>query len=146
MPELFKRIESTGIGQPDEAAPAYDDVIHLHGPAHGFAHSSSSGYAAVPQTDVEHDAPTHDHHGLAPSTQQRPQETLAQTIAGVFRPKPHVHCEECDRQTERRERREAKRHCCAMVASVFMVLFLCGMILGIVITNAAARRAKLHHG
>ncbi|KAL5397334.1 hypothetical protein PMIN06_002698 [Paraphaeosphaeria minitans] len=141
MPDLFKRTESMGMGmgQPDEAAPAYEDVTHLHGPAHGFAHSSSSGYVVVPQSDVEHD------HGHAPGAQQQPQESLAQTIAGVFRPKPHVHCEECDRQTERRERRDAKRHCCAMVASVFMVLFLCGMILGIVITNAAARKRIMHH-
>ncbi|KAF2438933.1 hypothetical protein P171DRAFT_436307 [Karstenula rhodostoma CBS 690.94] len=143
MPDLYKRTESTGMGQPDEAAPAYDDVIHLHGPANGFAHSSSSGYAAVPQSDLEHDTPAHD-HSLAPGAHQQPQETLAQTIAGVFRPKPHVHCEECDRQTERRERREAKRHCCAMVASVFMVLFICGTILGILVASAAARRANMH--
>lgn len=44
MPDFFKRSESMGVDQtPGEAAPAYDDVVHLHGPINGFANSSSSG-------------------------------------------------------------------------------------------------------
>ncbi|KAJ4290626.1 hypothetical protein N0V90_010844 [Kalmusia sp. IMI 367209] len=145
MPDFFKRTESLGGAMqpptPQEAAPAYDDVIHLHGqPANNFA-SSSSGYASIPQNDIENDAPAHNHTASTPV----PQETLAQTIAGVFRPKPHVHCEECDKQAERRERRAAERHCCAMVAWVFIVLFICGMILGIVVANTAAARARRGH-
>ena len=43
MPDLSKRTESMGMGQPVEAAPAYDDVMHVRGPATGLAHFSPSG-------------------------------------------------------------------------------------------------------
>lgn len=104
--------------------------------------TNSPQYAAVPQADIEHEAPTHTHS----SAQEQPQQTLVQTIASVLRPKPHAHCEECDMQTERRERRESERHCCTMVALVFMVLFICGMVLGITIAKMATRRTTMHHG
>ncbi|KAK3213745.1 hypothetical protein GRF29_28g877901 [Pseudopithomyces chartarum] len=148
MSDSFKRIERPASGAAEDPAPAYDDIniVHLYGPSNGPSHSSSSGYTSVPQTDIEHHAsvPIHTHNSLPPPLEQ-PQETLAQTIAGVFRPKPHLHCEECDRQAERRERLANKRHCCAMVALVFIMLFFCSMVLGIVIANAAARKARAHH-
>lgn len=95
----------------------------------------------MPQDDVEHDDLVHGH---TPEPQPQQQETLVQTIAGVLRPKAHVHCKTCDLQLERQERRLAGRHCCAMVAVVFISLFFCGMVLGIVIVNNVARLKKDH--
>jgi hypothetical protein len=89
-------------------------------------------YAPVAQDDdIEQDA--HDHSAASPAPPQ--PESIAQTIASVFRPKPHVHCETCDAQTQARERRENERHCCGMVAGCFIMFFICAMILGVVIAN-----------
>jgi hypothetical protein len=96
-------------------------------------------YAAVAQDDdIEQDA--HDHRASSPAPAQ--PESIAQTIASVFRPKPHVHCEICDAQTQARERRENERHCCSMVAWVFIVLFFCAMVLGIVIANNGGKSKR----
>ncbi|KAF2019860.1 hypothetical protein BU24DRAFT_459487 [Aaosphaeria arxii CBS 175.79] len=120
--------------QQQDAAPAYDDVVHDH-PVNQFPPSgSNSAYAAVPQDDVELHAHTANQPTASPGPAQEP-ETLAQTIAGVFRPKPHVHCEQCDVQLQARERRENERHCCFMVAATFMTAFFCMMILGIVVAK-----------
>jgi hypothetical protein len=47
--------------------------------------------------------------------------------------KPHVHCEQCERIVERRERAKRENHCCTMVAATFMMLFICAMVLGIIV-------------
>jgi hypothetical protein len=102
-------------------------------------------YAAVPQADVENDADAHVHNHDHTTTPAAPQEeTLAQTIAGVFKPRPHTHCEVCDALMERRERRNARQQCCITVAATFMILFFCSMILGIVIAKSVAT-AKSHN-
>ena len=83
--------------------------------------------------DMEQDAPIHSHtHAPVPEHQQSStQGPFAQTVAGIDRPGPHAHCQECDKQADLRERRNAARHCCEMTAWTFMMLFICGMILGI---------------
>ncbi|KAF2791602.1 hypothetical protein K505DRAFT_248587 [Melanomma pulvis-pyrius CBS 109.77] len=127
---------------PQEAAPAYDDVFHDH-PVNQFQPTgSASGYATVPQDDVELQS-HHDHTSSSPDPAQ--PETLIQTLAGVFRPTPHVHCEQCDVQTMARERRENQKHCCAMVAATFMVGFVCLMLLGIIVTSTVAKRNRHGH-
>ncbi|KAF2184155.1 hypothetical protein K469DRAFT_580505 [Zopfia rhizophila CBS 207.26] len=127
---------------PQESAPAYEDVIHDH-PVNQYPPSgSASAYAAVPQDDVELQAGEHNH--TSPSPVPRQPETLVQTIAGVFRPKPHVHCEQCDVQMAARERRANERHCCTMVAATFMVGFVCLLLLGIVVAGSVAKTKK--HG
>ncbi|KAF2715470.1 hypothetical protein K504DRAFT_366673 [Pleomassaria siparia CBS 279.74] len=128
---------------PQDAAPAYDDVIHNH-PTNQFHQpsGSTSGYATVPQDDVELHA--HEHVHSSPTGPSQP-ETIAQTPAGVLQPRPHVHCEQCDIQTMARERRENERHCCAMVAKTFMLGFICMMVLGIVITTSMAKANKYRH-
>lgn len=57
---------------------------------------------------------------------------------------PHKHCAVCDEQvqTAARQKREHERYCCTMVAVTFVSLFVCGMMLGIVIVSAAAKRAR----
>ncbi|CAI6341059.1 unnamed protein product [Periconia digitata] len=131
-----------------EPAPAYEEVMGNLSMNQFTPASSSSGYASVPQEeDIENDIPAHDHNhssaSSAPLSQQ--PETFAQTIAGVFKKQPHVHCEACDILTERRERRANQRHCCAMVAAVFMTLIFCIMILGIVIANKAGKAKRSGH-
>ncbi|KAF2263287.1 hypothetical protein CC78DRAFT_581697 [Lojkania enalia] len=131
---------------PRESAPAYDELFHDH-PVNGTPPSGSRSapqYSAVPQDDVELESGQHNHASSSAASQQQP-ESLAQTIAGVFRPKPHVHCEQCDVQTAARERREAEKHCCAMVAVTFMVGFVCIMVLGIVVANAQIKMKKHMH-
>jgi hypothetical protein len=44
-----------------------------------------------------------------------------------------------------RQRRENEKYCCTMVAVTFMTLFFCGMLLGIVIVGAVAKK-KRHEG
>ena len=102
----------------------------------------------MPQDDVELQAHNHVHnHTPASTTAATEPESLAQTIAGVFQPKPHVHCEQCDVQTAARQRRENERHCCNMVAATFMTLFVCGMLLGIIITvNITGKKLRSHDG
>ncbi|ORY17334.1 hypothetical protein BCR34DRAFT_583796 [Clohesyomyces aquaticus] len=146
---------------PLDSAPAYEDVVHQH-PVNRYAQSGSSSavshisprdflsskltsakYAAVPQDDVEPQEDAHVHSGETPSPASEQPESLVQTIAGVFRPKPHVHCEACDNMTQARMRRENQKHCCTMVAFTFIALFLCTMILGIIIANVTTKRK--HH-
>lgn len=103
----------------------------------------------MPQDDVELQAHNHNHdhenerENTMPST--APVETLAQTIAGVFRPKPHGHCEQCDVQLAARQRRDNERHCCNMVAATFMTLFVCAMMLGIIITVNVSKQMREKH-
>ncbi|KAF1951295.1 hypothetical protein CC80DRAFT_597452 [Byssothecium circinans] len=132
---------------PQDAAPAYEDIIHIH-PINRFGPSSSaSGYASVPQEDIESEALAHNHGSASshPTPAAEQSESLVQTNAGTFRPKPHVHCEACDEQSERRERRATEKHCCAMAAWVFIVLFACAMIFGIVAVNNAAKLKRHGH-
>ncbi|KAH8725500.1 hypothetical protein GQ44DRAFT_615942 [Phaeosphaeriaceae sp. PMI808] len=115
-----------------EAAPAYDDVFGDH------------PYAAVAQDDdVEMSAHEHAHDpsSLVPSPEAAP-ESLAQTIAGVFRPKPHTHCEQCDVQLAARQRRENERHCCDMVALVAIVAFASAFVFGIILLNIVYKHKK----
>ncbi|KAF2464278.1 uncharacterized protein BDR25DRAFT_242968 [Lindgomyces ingoldianus] len=129
---------------PQDSAPAYEDVIQDH-PVNQYTPSgSASAYSAVPQDDVEMHA--HMHDASPPTPQPQGQESLAQTIAGVFRPKPHVHCKECDVMTQAREQRENEKHCCTMVAVTFIVAFICALLLGIVVAGSIAKikRHNMH--
>ncbi|KAF2114001.1 hypothetical protein BDV96DRAFT_647489 [Lophiotrema nucula] len=129
-----------GVPTPNESAPSYDELFHDH-PVNGHTPSgSTSSYMQVSQDDVEL---AHNH--TSPSPAPAEQESLAQTIAGVFRPKPHTHCEQCDVQTAAREKREAQQTCRALVAATFMVAFICLMILGITVAKATAPTRKGHH-
>jgi len=158
-----------GLPSPQEAAPAYEDVMHNDHPMSIFTPSASSSsgvrpssrhfcihqrpqsnktlqYTSVPQEDFEnvHDEHTHKVPSPAPVPPHQP-ETFAQTLAGVFKKQPHAHCEACDKQMEARERRANQRHCCSMVAAVFIALFFCIMILGIVIADEVAKMKTSGH-
>ena len=86
----------------------------------------------------------HAHTPLVPSQQP---ETFTQTVARLLLPKadtPHTHCATCDEQvqTAARQKREDDRYYCTMVTVTFLTLFVCGMLLGVVIVAANAKRAR----
>lgn len=82
------------------------------------------------ESDVEHGAHQHD-SGAVALDRASPAADAAL----------HVHCEECDRRLERREKRRSKEHCCTMVSVTFMVIALFLMLFGIVAV-ASARKGK----
>lgn len=62
-------------------------------------------------------------------------------------PNQHIHCAECDRQRERKERRESSQKACGMVATTFILIFLFMMVVGIVgIMAWRDIRLKKFHG
>ncbi|EUC49652.1 hypothetical protein COCMIDRAFT_33076 [Bipolaris oryzae ATCC 44560] len=152
---------------PTEAAPAYDDVINNHPTNRYMPSGSLSGYTTIPQSDEADHPPfareTSDieHHAHTtttsspppppPSQQQQQPETFAQTITKLLLPQPdsqHKHCAVCDEQvhTAARQKRESERYRCTVVAVTFITLFMCGMVLGVVIVNASARRSREGNG
>ncbi|CAA9957146.1 hypothetical protein PTMSG1_00754 [Pyrenophora teres f. maculata] len=137
-----------------DAAPAYEDVVNEHPVNQYLPSGSTSGYTTIPQNDNDVDIELHAHthqnninntpSSSTDSSSQQPN--FAQTIANVLQP-THTHCEICDEHaiTAARYRRENEKFCCTMVAATFMTLFICGMLLGIVIVDAAGKRRE-HHG
>ncbi|KAF4762704.1 hypothetical protein N7455_000915 [Penicillium solitum] len=126
-----------GNSTPIEPAPAYEDLFHERGS------SSRNGYSMVGQTDtIEENRVEHGHHlHDVPVPIPAP---IAVTVADDS--VQHTHCAECDRQRERREKREFSQKACGMVAKTFILIFLFMMILGIVIVGAwkDVRLKKLH--
>lgn len=149
-----------GNSTPIEPAPAYEDLFHEPGSSsrNGVSNFPQKGwstpinilinlheyiqYTMVGQTDTtnEHRDVEHGHH-LHDVPAPVP---IAVTVADD--PVQHTHCAECDRQRERRERREFSQKACGMVAKTFILIFLFMMILGIVIVGAwkDVRLKKLH--
>ncbi|MCJ1239317.1 hypothetical protein MMC14_007311 [Varicellaria rhodocarpa] len=78
-------------------------------------HTSPPGYASAPASEADVDTES---------------ATLLQNI--VPSGTNHAHCEECQRLLDQKEKRAADRHCCNMVAAVFVILFLSVMVIGIV--------------
>ncbi|CAI7670082.1 unnamed protein product [Penicillium viridicatum] len=127
-----------GNSTPIEPAPAYEDLFHERGS------SSRNGYTMVGQTETdEHRDVEHGHH-LHDVPVPVPAPAVTVTVADDT--VQHTHCAECDRQRERRERREFSQRACGMVAKTFILIFLFMMILGIVIVGAwkDVRLKKLH--
>ncbi|KAF1945604.1 hypothetical protein EJ02DRAFT_395814 [Clathrospora elynae] len=118
---------------PQEAAPAYDDVFSDHPVNRHMPSGSTSAYNAVPQED-DLELHAHDHNHTPSTVPDQGPDTFAP------KPQPHVHCEQCDIQLAARQRSENEKYCCTMVASVFMTLFVCGMLMGIVIINAVTEK------
>ncbi|OCL11434.1 hypothetical protein AOQ84DRAFT_313889 [Glonium stellatum] len=121
---------------PRESAPAYEELFNDHPVNQHPPSGSSTAYATVPQVDdSEFD---HSHHHSAPPLTPTSSETPLRTLGGT----PHVHCEACDIQIERREKRHNEQVCCALVAATFMVAFVCLMLLGIVVANSRAAKSR----
>ncbi|KAJ5617328.1 hypothetical protein N7537_002442 [Penicillium hordei] len=126
-----------GNSTPIEPAPAYEDLFHERGS------SSRNGYTMVGQTDT-----TDEHHDVEQGHHLHdvPVPVPAPIVTVADEPVPHIHCAECDRQRERRERRESSQKACGMVSKTFILIALFMMILGIVIVGAwkDVRLKKLH--
>ncbi|KAI9933604.1 hypothetical protein ASPWEDRAFT_174765 [Aspergillus wentii DTO 134E9] len=90
----------------------------------GYNPARQGSYTQVPQIeldDIERQTPSSHQHGHAPA----PTTSVVTT--------PHEHCETCEKAIVRRESKRADAYCCRMVALVFIVLFICLTLLGIVI-------------
>ncbi|PYI05178.1 hypothetical protein BO78DRAFT_419837 [Aspergillus sclerotiicarbonarius CBS 121057] len=109
---------------PFEPTPPYEEATSV---SHSHSHSHSHQYAELPQADLE-TGPVHQ-HSCTPIT-PNPTTSIISTA--------HEHCEMCERTVTRRERKHAQMHCCRMVALVFIVLFICLTVFGIVLARAGA--------
>ncbi|KAJ5964805.1 uncharacterized protein N7479_004681 [Penicillium vulpinum] len=128
-----------GNSTPTEPAPAYEDLFQERGS------SSRNGYTMVGQTDTthEHRDIEQGHHHLHAIPAPIP---IPIGVTAPEEPDQHIHCAECDRQRERRERRGSSQRACSMVARTFILISLFLMILGIVGVQAwkDVRMKKLH--
>ncbi|KAJ5587809.1 uncharacterized protein N7459_003574 [Penicillium hispanicum] len=114
-----------GASTPQDTAPAYEELFEQR-PSNLL--TGYSRVAGADELDVEHDAHQYD-AGAVALGQQSPAADAAL----------HVHCDECDRQADRRERRRSKEHCCTMVSVTFMVIALFLMLFGIVAVVSARK-------
>lgn len=65
------------------------------------------------------------------------EESHPHSTAPVIDPtKPHHHCEICDRQLERREKKRSEARSCQIVALTLIVAFICATVLGFAIARA----------
>ncbi|KAJ5166955.1 uncharacterized protein N7482_005736 [Penicillium canariense] len=114
-----------GASTTDEVAPAYEEVFRQ--PSTRPAGYTRVAFDDAEELDLERDSHQHD----------------ASLSAELGQPntdgKPHTHCEECDRQLDRRERRKSKEHCCTMLARTFMSITLFLVIFGIVAVLSTTR-------
>ncbi|KAF7169468.1 hypothetical protein CNMCM6106_004353 [Aspergillus hiratsukae] len=93
----------------EEAAPAYHELFDTESINQPTATSSRTHqYAAVAQNDLNENANVASHHDI----ESHPQDS-SNPLAQVDTTKPHFHCETCDRQLERRERRDKESECYA---------------------------------
>ncbi|PKX92384.1 uncharacterized protein P174DRAFT_421453 [Aspergillus novofumigatus IBT 16806] len=118
----------------EEPAPAYHELFDTEPINQPTATSSRTHqYAAVPDNDLGENLNIANPHDV----ESHPQDS-SNELSQLDPTKPHVHCETCDRQLERRQRRDTERECCRMVALVFIVAIIFLTLLGIVI----ARRVR----
>ncbi|RAL03484.1 uncharacterized protein BO80DRAFT_462692 [Aspergillus ibericus CBS 121593] len=129
-----------GHPTPFEPTPPYEEAtsgsqnshphhvrLRPHSPSPTHHPATEYIYADLPQADLE-TGPIRQ-HSCTPLT-AHPTTSIVTTA--------HEHCEVCERAVTRRERKHAQMHCCRMVALVFIVLFICLTILGIVLARAGA--------
>ncbi|KEZ41983.1 hypothetical protein SAPIO_CDS6560 [Scedosporium apiospermum] len=127
-------------GSASESAPAYDQIFASHPvnqapPQRGF----TKAYAPVAQEDdseipQQQQPHLHYHNGVDPEAGDAEGEIL---LGGAT---PHTHCEACDRIAARRERSDREKHCCSMVAAVFIMAFVCLMVVGIIVGSRVGSR------
>ncbi|KAJ6103084.1 hypothetical protein N7486_005511 [Penicillium sp. IBT 16267x] len=111
-----------GLSTPQEAAPAYEDLYEQRPSNHMTGVSGydfiADSYSRVPvadeNVDIEHQG--HEHH--IHSSNGTPAIHLATQNEELV----HLHCEECDRRQELRERRRSSQNCCAMVSATFVII------------------------
>lgn len=102
-------------------------------PSHNLIYKQYTRVAAADEPDLDLERDAHQHNASTPLE-------LNESTSNSY--KPHTHCEECDRQLERRERRRSKEHCCTTVSRTFMTIALFLMIFGIVAVISLKRGKK----
>jgi len=118
-----------------ESAPSYDELFADHPVNQQPPAGSSSAYTTVPQNEPNNNYDAHHSHD---DEQHQPLDLEAGPLGADVTPlqpvgsKPHIHCEQCERILERRERHDREKHCCSMVGATFIMLFISAMILGII--------------
>ncbi|RAH56315.1 hypothetical protein BO85DRAFT_450355 [Aspergillus piperis CBS 112811] len=115
-----------GLPPPTEPTPPYEETESTS----RHNHTYSTLTQAIDDPEIQLPSFHKHDHGDGPTTSLIPGAT----------PQEHSHCEVCERIINRRERRQAHADCCRIVAMVFVVMFVCMMILGIVIAKAASKR------
>ncbi|KAJ5295343.1 hypothetical protein PENANT_c001G04083 [Penicillium antarcticum] len=111
-----------GNSSPAEAAPAYEDLFHERP-------GGRTGYAMVGQIDDTADVDIEQAHQHTHGHQNAEDPS---SIPLSTQENQHSHCAECDRQRERRERRESAHKSCGIVSRTFILIFFFLMILGVV--------------
>ncbi|KAL4879226.1 hypothetical protein BJY04DRAFT_194068 [Aspergillus karnatakaensis] len=127
----------------NEEVPPYEE-LESQGPRNYL-----TGYSSVPQAEAleaEAEEQGQIHLQPQPEPEHTPHQhaylnrTSSRCRSNPFPPastfQPHVHCKSCDGFLERQQKMRSQRFCCAVVAITFMMAFICGLILGIVIVNA----------
>ncbi|KAF3398239.1 hypothetical protein F1880_005988 [Penicillium rolfsii] len=121
-----------GASTPSEIAPPYEEIYAPRGS------NSQAGYShvAADEPDLEADVHDHHHHDAAARSSLELNETRTNANGD------HVHCESCDRQLERRERRRSRDQCCATVSRTMMTMSFFLMIFGTVAVLSWRRASR----
>ncbi|KAJ5099029.1 hypothetical protein N7532_006030 [Penicillium argentinense] len=127
------------LPKPDEI-PAYEELYEQR------PSNFMTGYSNIPNTDP--DLESHSHIHLHTTKAQNTPESfqtqhVAEDITSGLEP-GHVHCETCDLQLERRERRASAARNCTTVSVTFAALGVCLMIFGIVAVKAFTGHGRRH--
>ncbi|KAJ5995497.1 hypothetical protein N7481_002474 [Penicillium waksmanii] len=129
-----------------DPVPAYEDLFEQR------PQNKRTGYSHIPPTDPEADLEnqahtTHEYeHDLPAQAQVQAQApasgSSATRTAGQQPPREHFHCETCDLQLERREKRESERQHCKTVSQTFIFLGLLITLMLIIIIPTVASMKK----
>ena len=123
---------------PQEVALAYEDATNTH-PVNRFPPCNSTSRALLPSLLSNPRSWQHDHSTLlsrrnilrtrllSSTTTLTPQLHISHPVPAPKQSKPHVHCETCNGQLKRHERRADERCCCVITAWAF-IIFVCGVI------------------
>ncbi|KAJ5542228.1 hypothetical protein N7535_004651 [Penicillium sp. DV-2018c] len=118
-----------GSATPTEAAPPYEDLFDERGA------TTRNGYAMVGQSE-----PVHDLADVEQGHRHDNGPAVFEITPMADSPNQHVHCKECDRLRERRERREHARVVCGTVALTIGCIAVFLMIFGIVALKTIHRK------
>lgn len=103
---------------PIDAAPSYEEHLDFHPVNQNPPPSSSKTYVPISRTDPDHD------HDNEQGTRSYPLKRLDEP--------DHVHCAFCDEREIKRAEQSNMRVCCALVAVVFMLIFILCFIIAVV--------------
>ncbi|CAI7673696.1 unnamed protein product [Penicillium pancosmium] len=129
-----------------DPVPAYEELFEER------PQNKRTGYSHIPPTDPEADlesqAHTHEYDLPAQAPAQAPAQVPASgssaTVGPQLQPpREHFHCETCDLQLERREKRDSQDRHCRTVSRTFIFLgLMITLILIIVVPTVASLKRR----